>query len=121
MYSFAPFIPTFNTPLSNLELPDKKEVLKTLAISRIVDPQNAKILITTAFETIDEKARKDGLLSGGNSLMLNVTPDKYKNDYYLYPNRAHTNESIREQIDTTVELLNYLGRAPTDIGINWNN
>jgi len=120
MYSFAPFIPTPDTPLSNLELPDEKEVLKTLAISRIVDPKNAKILITTAFETIDSESRKNGLLSGGNSLMLNVTPDKYKKDYFLYPNRAHTKESIKEQIDSTVDLLNYLGRAPTDIGIKWN-
>ncbi|TYB31743.1 MAG: [FeFe] hydrogenase H-cluster radical SAM maturase HydE [Candidatus Mcinerneyibacterium aminivorans] len=121
MYSFAPFIPTPNTPLNSETSPEEKEVLKTLAISRIVDPENAKILITTAFETINKSARKNGLLAGGNSLMLNVTPDKYKNNYFLYPNRAHNNETIQEQIDETVNLLNYLGRAPTDIGINWNS
>jgi len=120
MFSFGPFIPTPNTPFSNKKLINKSEMLKTIAVSRIVESSNASILITTAFETIDSEARKQGLLSGGNSLMLNVTPDRYKENYYLYPNRAHNKESIQKQIDITIDLLNYLGRAPTDIGINWN-
>jgi biotin synthase len=108
MYSFGPVIP--DSPKTDL-------VLKVLAVSRIVDPKNAKIVVTTGFETIDPEARRKGLLAGANSVMLNVTPGKYRKLYNIYPNRAHAEESIEEQIKTTLELLYSLGRAPTDLGI----
>jgi biotin synthase len=92
-------------------------VLKVLAVSRIVDPKNAKIVVTTGFETLDPEARRKGLLAGANSVMLNVTPFKYRQLYNIYPNRAHGNETIEEQIKETLELLYSLGRAPTDLGI----
>lgn len=108
MYSFGPVIP------SGVR---SETVLKVLAISRIVDPVNAKILVTTGFETLDPDARKLGLLAGANSVMLNVTPQKYRELYSIYPDRAHGSESIPEQIETTLALLKDLGRAPTDLGI----
>ena len=108
MYSFGPVIP------SDVR---SETVLKVLAVSRIVDPINAKILVTTGFETLDPDARKLGLLAGANSVMLNVTPEKYSSLYTIYPDRAHGNESIPEQIETTLALLKDLGRAPTDLGI----
>jgi hypothetical protein len=49
--------------------------------------------------------------------MLNVTPIKYRNLYNIYPDRAHADEEIREQIEEAVGLLYSLGRAPTDLGI----
>lgn len=108
MYSFGPVLP--NGPKTDL-------VLKVLAVSRLVDPKNAKILVTTGFETLDPEARRKGLLAGANSVMLNVTPLKYRRLYNIYPNRAHGEETIEEQIKTTLELLYSLGRAPTDLGI----
>jgi biotin synthase len=108
MYSFGPVLP---------EGPKTDLVLKTLAVSRLVDPKNAKILVTTGFETLDKNARRLGLLAGANSVMLNVTPLKYRQLYNIYPNRAHEAETIEEQIKTTLELLYSLGRAPTDLGL----
>lgn len=116
MYSFGPFIPHPSTPLANNKISSNDEILKSIAISRIIDPYNAKILITTAFETIDSKAREQGLLSGANSVMLNITPDNFKKHYSLYPNRAHINENIPLQITNTISLLKNIGRAPTDLG-----
>jgi biotin synthase len=117
MYSYGPFIPHPDTPLKNSSIIGKDEVLKTLAISRIVDPQNAKILVTTAFETLNIDARKEGLMAGANSVMLNVTPEIYRKSYEIYPNKAYINDSIQKQIDETLGLLRNMGRAPTDIGI----
>lgn len=108
MYSFGPVLP--NGPKTDL-------VLKVLAVSRIVDPQNAKIVVTTGFETLEPNARRLGLLAGANSVMLNVTPFKYRKLYDIYPNRAHGEETIEDQIKTTLGLLYSLGRAPTDLGI----
>jgi len=107
MYSFGPVLP---------DGPPTSLVLKTLAVARIVDPM-AKILVTTGFETLDPAARRLGLLAGGNSVMLNVTPLKYRKLYGIYPDRAHVEEEIGDQIKETLDLLRSLGRAPTDLGI----
>jgi len=108
MYSFGPVLP---------DGPKTELVLKVLAVSRLVDPKNAKIVVTTGFETLDPQARRKGLLAGANSVMLNVTPQKFRKLYDIYPNRAHSEETIEEQIKTTLELLYSLGRAPTDLGV----
>lgn len=108
MYTFGPVLPNG---------PKTATVLKVLAVARIVDPENAKIVVTTGFETLDKNARRLGLLAGASSVMLNVTPDKYRQLYAIYPHRAHAEESIEDQIKETLELLYSLGRAPTDLGV----
>ncbi|MFH1777213.1 MAG: radical SAM protein [Candidatus Omnitrophota bacterium] len=118
MYSFGPFLPHPQTPLSNNQPPTEDEMLKTLSIARLVDPANAKILVTTAFETLSANARRMGLLSGANSLMLNLTPLKYRKQYSIYPNRAYCRETIGNQVEKTIDLLKSLGRAPTDLGVS---
>jgi len=108
MYTFGPVLPHG----SSTEL-----MLKTLALCRLVDPENAKIVVTTGFESLNTEAMRLGLLAGANSAMLNVTPIKYRKLYSIYPNRAHGNEEIQAQIENTIGLLYSLGRAPTDLGI----
>ena len=115
MYSFGPCLPIGRPVLPAGISTDL--VLKVLAVSRIVDSKNAKIVVTTGFETLDPDARRKGLLAGANSVMLNVTPLKYRQLYNIYPDRAHVEEAIETQINTTLELLYSLGRAPTDLGI----
>lgn len=117
MYSFGPFIPHHATPLSAYPPADSVTMLNTLAVLRIVDPRNAKILVTTAFETIDPQAKEKGLMAGANSLMLNVTPRKFRKSYSIYPHRAHENKTLGEQIRRTLDLLYRIGRAPTDLGV----
>ncbi len=118
MYSFGPFIPHPETPFSNESPPVSQLVLKVLALCRLADQENARILVTTGFETLSAGARKDGLMSGANSVMLNVTPMKYRKLYSIYPGRAHEGEEIDEQIRETISLLRSLGRAPTDLGMS---
>ena len=116
MYSFGPLVPAGGTPLASLDLVDKNRVLKTIALSRFVD-RRSKILVTTALETLGESAKKDGLMAGANSLMINVTPADYRNLYSLYPNRPDKDKEIKKIIDETLDLLYSIGRAPTDIGL----
>lgn len=117
MYSFGPFMPHPNTPLAKNSPPRANDILKTLALARIIDAENAKILVTTAFETLSAEARKQGLMCGANSVMLNVTPVKYRKNYSIYPNKAYSATLIDKQIEETISLLQSLGRAPTDLGI----
>jgi len=115
MFSFGPFIPHPHTPLAKIKPTQVEEVVKVLAVARIIDNTQAKILVTTALETLSSEAAKSGLLAGANSLMLNVTPLAYRQFYSIYPNRAHQSEDIAVQIESTVSLLRSLGRAPTDL------
>jgi biotin synthase len=117
MFSFGPFIPHPRTPLARASAPEEAEILKVLALARLIDPQKANVVVTTGFETLSPTGRKKGLMAGANSVMLNLTPLKYRRLYSIYPNRAHQEEDIAEQIKETVSLLQSIGRAPTDLGV----
>jgi biotin synthase len=116
MYSFGPLMPAAETPLKNKNIPSKEKVLKTIAVTRFVD-RKSKILVTTALETLNKDARKEGLLAGANSLMINITPEKYSKLYSIYDNKSEVDDDIQQTIKNTVNLLYSLGRAPTDLGI----
>lgn len=116
MWSFGPLIPHPQTPLAAVQKQPLDNVLKIIAVSRLVDNE-AKIVVTTAMETLDKSGRKAGLLAGANSLMINVTPERYRRLYELYPNKAGGEKTVERNINETLELLYSLGRAPTDLGI----
>lgn len=116
MFSIGPFIPHPNTPLANTSLPSLDSVLTIIARARLLNPE-AKILVTTALETLDKQnGAKLGLLAGANSLMINLTPKKYCQLYEIYPARAGINSEINERINEILSLLHSIGRAPTDLG-----
>jgi len=117
MYSFGPLISHPHTPFVDIPSAAAEAVFKVIALARIIDAANAKILVTTALETVDPDARREALISGANSVMLNVTPVKYRPFYNIYPLRAHEKESIGNQISDTIGLLMSLGRSPTDLSI----
>lgn len=116
MYSFGPFLPTKGTPLSDASKATKDLILKTIAISRFID-SSSNILVTTALETLDKTAKKEALLAGANSMMINITPTKYRRLYKIYDNKADLEKETSQNIQDTTRLLYELGRAPTDIGI----
>jgi len=117
MLSFGPFLPHPETPLANSPLPKEEDILKVISLARFIAQANAKILVTTGFETLSSRAREQGLACGASSVMLNVTPLKYRSLYSIYPHRAHEQESIGAQIKETIALLQSLGRAPTDLSV----
>ncbi len=116
MFSFGPYLPHPRTPLADEKPASLEAVLETIARTRINFP-GSKILATTATATLNKDGIKSALLAGANSLMINVTPQKYQPLYELYPNRQGIGVALTEQVKETVELLSSLGRAPTDLGI----
>ena len=120
MLSFGPFISHPQTPLADKPSVKSVTVLKAMALARLLAAPQSKILITTALETLDHRARAKGLEAGGSSLMLNATPLQYRKLYSIYPARAHETETLSHQIKETIALLESIGRAPTDLGINAN-
>jgi biotin synthase len=117
MFSFGPFIPHPETPLKDQPKPSIEMVLNTIARARILYP-NSKVVVTTALETLDKKdGARQGLLAGANSLMINVTPEKYRHLYEIYPDRAGSDTNVKDRIKEVLTLLYSLGRAPTDLGV----
>lgn len=117
MYSFGPLVPHPSTPLSNNPIIQLSSILEVIARCRIMDPEG-KIVVTTAMETLfGGEGKRQGLMAGANSLMLNVTPVRYRQLYDIYPNRAGMDKDIELQIKETLALLRELGRAPTDLGL----
>lgn len=117
MLSFGPFIPHPRTPLADVPSPKLSRMLNTIARARLMYPES-RIVVTTALETLDPlNGAREGLMAGANSLMINITPVKYRRLYEIYPNRAGAGDDIAARIDSVLELLYSLGRAPTDIGL----
>ncbi|MDD5195251.1 MAG: HypC/HybG/HupF family hydrogenase formation chaperone [Candidatus Omnitrophica bacterium] len=114
MHSFGPFIPAQDTPLKDHATIRPDEMLKTIAISRLID-KDSNILVTTALETLEKEAKRKALLAGANSLMINVTPKAYKNLYRIYDGRV--DKDINKNIKETIAILRSLGRAPADLGL----
>lgn len=107
MVSTGPFIPCRPTPLAGHPAGSAQMALKVTAISRLLMPK-AKIPVTTALETLEsEEGRRLGLSSGANSLMFNLTPEKYRADYRIYPNKYHGREDIWEKYGLFKEALSY--------------
>ncbi len=118
MFSFGPFLPHPRTPLAGASAPREDDLFKLLALCRLAAPRDSKILLTTAAETLAPGAAGKGLLSGANSLMINLTPLAYRPFYSIYPSRAHAAEELSSQVAGTMELLKSLGRVPIDLGIS---
>ncbi len=116
MFSFGPFLPHPASCLAKYPKPLEQDVLGVLALARLMCAEKTKILITTAYETLSSLAREHGLMAGGNSIMINVTPLKYRALYNIYPHRAHENETVALQIRQALAELKALGRGPTDLG-----
>jgi len=94
MVSTGPFVPSPSTPLANYPSGDTELYLKAMAVTRLV-MKRARLPVVTAYETlVGEKARKRALSCGANSLMINLTPEKYRDQYALYPDKYCDDDSL---------------------------
>ncbi len=117
MLSMGPFLPHPLTPMANVPAPSVAGIVKALAAARFALSSQVKTLVTTGLETLAPEARREALMAGANSVMLNVTPLERRALYEIYPGRAHQDDAIQTQITDTITLLEGLGRAPTDLSI----
>ena len=97
MPSFGPFIPTSGTPLSDEKIISAEMILKIIAATRLAMPK-ARIPVTTAMETIGGEAfRRKAFMAGANSVMFNLTPEKYRKNYSIYDNKFFDREKRYEK------------------------
>ncbi len=93
MVGMGPYIPHPDTPLypyASLVPPVKDRMnltLKMIAILRLMMPE-INMVAATANQTIDPMGREKSILAGANVIMPNLTPNEYREDYLIYPDKA---------------------------------
>ena len=79
--------------------------MKVLAITRVVT-RNTNLPATTAAGVLDPEERRKALLAGANVIMPDMTPQKYREHYEIYPGKTKPGEGL----DSVVSLIFSLGR-----------
>ena len=95
MVGIGPFISQKDTPFANEPSGTMEMTLRLLSIIRLIHP---KVLLpaTTALGTIHPKGREQGIQSGANVVMPNLSPVNVRDKYKLYDNKICTGDEAAE-------------------------
>ncbi len=122
MIGLGPYIPHPDTPLAKIgkgwDLPPGEQVVnsvelgyRVIALARLVCPR-ANIPSTTAFATLDGSVGRElGLQRGANVVMPNLTPQKYRRMYEIYPAKAASTEDADQSCAAALRQICALGRT----------
>ena len=115
MIGIGPLIVHPDTPLKSLNNGSFELALKVMAITRLLLP-DINIPATTAMETLNPNGQIIALQSGANVIMPNLTPEKNKNQYQIYPDK------VSASVDSVKEKINLIGRnVSSDYGFRKKN
>ncbi len=111
MIGCGPYLSHPDTPLAGGPvLQDQEVYFKTIAILRLLNPF-AHIPATTAFDALFEGGRDLVLTRGANVFMPNVTPQKFRALYQLYPNKPCVDEDSGQCSVCVMGRVARLGRS----------
>ncbi len=93
MVGLGPYIPHPDTPLYRFKdiIPPAKErmdmTLRMIAVTRMMMP-GINMVAATANQTLDPQGREKAIAAGANVIMPNLTPEAYRESYFIYPDKA---------------------------------
>lgn len=114
MCGMGPYIEHAETPLFELSstlmpLEDRYNLtLKMIAILRIM-MKDINIASTTALQAIDPIGREKAITIGANIIMPNITPQKYRDKYFLYENKPCSDEDAEDCIKCLEMRIKFAG------------
>ena len=108
MAGIGPFIPHPATPLGGEPAGTLNLTLATIAIARLLLP-NALIPATTALATLHPRGRIEGILSGANVVMPNLSPSDVRTKYAIYANKASWGTEAAEGLAALETELHSIG------------
>ena len=108
MIGIGAFIPHPNTPLGDNPAGSLRLTLTIIAIARLMHP-NALIPATTALATLTPNGYLEGILSGANVVMPNITPHAVRSHYDIYPGKEHSLNSIDSTLNNLSQQLATIG------------
>lgn len=95
MVGIGPFLPHHETPFAREEKGSMELTLILISILRLMLP-NSLLPATTALGTIHPNGREEGILSGANVVMPNLSPTSVRKNYELYDNKICTGDEAAE-------------------------
>jgi biotin synthase len=114
MVGIGPFLPHKATPLGNEPAGDLSLTLATISIVRLMLPK-ALIPSTTALASLTPRGRLEGILSGANVVMPNLSPSDVRAKYAIYENKASWGKEAAEGLSALETELNTI-----DYHIDWS-
>ena len=108
MVGIGPFMPHSSTPLGGEPAGDLRLTLAAVAITRLMLP-SALIPSTTALATLSPRGRLEGILSGANVVMPNLSPSDIRAKYAIYENKASWGKEAAEGLVALDEELHTIG------------
>ena len=108
MVGIGPFIPHADTPLGDEPAGTLNLTLATLAIARLLLPK-ALIPSTTALATLHPQGRIEGILSGANVVMPNLSPSDVRTKYAIYDGKASWGAEAAEGLTSLEAELHSIG------------
>lgn len=108
MVGIGPFMPHSSTPLGGEPAGDLRLTLAAVAITRLMLP-SALIPSTTALATLSPRGRLEGILSGANVVMPNLSPSDIRAKYAIYENKASWGKEAAEGLKALDEELHTIG------------
>lgn len=107
MIGIGPFVSNPDTPFAHFKSGSVELTLKLISILRILLP-HALIPATTSLWTLDSSALESALKCGANVIMPNITPQRVRDNYRLYPGKANTE---KEAAQTVADLKSIISAA----------
>jgi len=113
MVGMGPYIEHSDTPLYQYRhlLPSVEQrldlSLKMVAILRIM-MKDINIAATTALQTLRADAREQAIVVGANIIMPNVTPQSFREQYFLYQNKTVVKDdafAYHEQLEQAIKAI----------------
>ena len=108
MCGVGPFIPHKDTIFKDKKAGDADLCCYLLSIIRLIKP-NILLPATTALGTVKNDGRENGILSGANVIMPNLSPLSVRKKYALYDGKISTG-------DESAQSLNNLKKSMQSIG-----
>lgn len=110
MCGMGPYIEHTDTPLYSFReqlspLTERFSLsLKMISLLRILMP-DINIAATTALQAIQKEGRELAILAGANVLMPNITPKRYRDNYFLYNNKPVSTRSDDDELAALEQRL----------------
>lgn len=109
MCGIGPFIPHKDTIFKNEKAGSVEVTCFLLSIIRLIHPP-VLLPATTALGTISENGREEGVLSGANVVMPNLSPTDAREKYSLYDNKLSTgleNASNKKELEERFKNIGF--------------
>jgi biotin synthase len=110
MVGIGPFIPQGDTPLAECSMGSYKKTRLLMALVRLLLP-DVLMPVTTALSVLrPTDGLEKGLQVGANVIMLNFTPQKYREGYKIYDGKSNVRDVAKcglNAIENEIESAGY--------------